>query len=67
MTFVPGWLRFGVGDTLSSIGCQCRDSSELARPSVQCVPEVVQVIVGSQNFKAGGRDNKVGIERRKGD
>ena len=50
----------GVGVSLNLVGCRCRDSSELARPSVQSVPEVVQVIVGFQNFKAGGRGSSVG-------
>jgi len=49
----------GVGVSLVPVGCRRRDSSELARPSVQCVPEVVQVIVGFQNFEAGGRGSSV--------
>ena len=60
LSFDRGWFWAGVGVSLFLIGWRCRDSSELARPSVQSVPEVVQLIVRFLNFKDGGRGDKVG-------
>ena len=55
------WLCGSVGVLSRLVGCRCHDRAELARPPVQCVREVVQVIVRFLNINRGARGRRDGI------